>query len=89
MPGDSRDRSHACDRLNAEFERLDAASIVRWAVSTFDPDIAVSSSFGADSAVMLHLCAQVKPGEDPRSGRWAGFDKTECGLHKFEGGEGI
>ncbi len=23
----------------------------------------------------------VKPGEDPRSGRWAGFDKTECGLH--------
>lgn len=24
----------------------------------------------------------VKPGEDPRSGRWAGFGKTECGLHK-------
>lgn len=24
----------------------------------------------------------VKPGEDPRSGRWAGFEKTECGLHK-------
>ena len=21
------------------------------------------------------------PGEDPRSGRWAMFDKTECGLH--------
>jgi len=21
------------------------------------------------------------PGEDPRSGRWAGFAKTECGLH--------
>jgi phosphoadenosine phosphosulfate reductase len=20
-------------------------------------------------------------GEDPRSGRWQGFDKTECGLH--------
>ncbi len=28
-------------------------------------------------------CTQpVKPGEDPRSGRWSGFDKTECGLHK-------
>jgi len=26
--------------------------------------------------------APVKPGEDPRSGRWKGFDKTECGLHK-------
>jgi len=23
----------------------------------------------------------VKPGEDPRAGRWAGTDKTECGLH--------
>ncbi|MED1723375.1 phosphoadenylyl-sulfate reductase [Brevibacillus parabrevis] len=24
----------------------------------------------------------VFPGQDPRAGRWAGFDKTECGLHK-------
>jgi len=23
----------------------------------------------------------VKPGEDPRAGRWTGFSKTECGLH--------
>lgn len=23
----------------------------------------------------------VAPGEDPRAGRWAGTDKTECGLH--------
>lgn len=23
----------------------------------------------------------VQPGEDPRSGRWAGFAKVECGLH--------
>jgi phosphoadenosine phosphosulfate reductase len=21
------------------------------------------------------------PGEDPRSGRWRGWDKTECGIH--------
>ena len=25
--------------------------------------------------------ARVKPGDDPRSGRWAGFTKTECGIH--------
>ena len=25
---------------------------------------------------------QVLPGEDPRAGRWSGFEKTECGLHK-------
>ena len=24
----------------------------------------------------------VEPGADPRSGRWAGSDKTECGLHE-------
>ena len=27
-------------------------------------------------------CTQrVEPGDDPRAGRWAGFAKTECGLH--------
>lgn len=25
---------------------------------------------------------QVALGEDPRSGRWKGWDKTECGIHK-------
>ena len=28
-----------------------------------------------------HCTKPVMPGEDPRSGRWQGFDKTECGLH--------
>ena len=26
--------------------------------------------------------SKVAPGEDPRSGRWKGWDKTECGIHK-------
>ena len=47
--------------LEAEFEKRTAHEIIEWAVSTFDPHVAVSSSFGADSAVMLHLCSQVKP----------------------------
>ncbi len=25
--------------------------------------------------------SKVKPGEDPRSGRWVGWEKTECGIH--------
>ena len=25
--------------------------------------------------------SKVAPGEDPRSGRWSGWDKTECGIH--------
>ena len=24
---------------------------------------------------------KVRPGEDPRAGRWQGWDKTECGIH--------
>ncbi len=30
----------------------------------------------------------VKPGEDPRAGRWRGWDKTECGIHGPDGTEG-
>lgn len=34
---------------------------------------------------------KVAPGADPRSGRWAGQDKTECGIHvdTFQDGGGI
>jgi phosphoadenosine phosphosulfate reductase len=31
-----------------------------------------------------HCTRPVMPGEDPRAGRWAGQDKTECGLHPAE-----
>ncbi|HEY0274960.1 MAG TPA: phosphoadenylyl-sulfate reductase [Paenirhodobacter sp.] len=30
----------------------------------------------------------VKPGEDPRAGRWRGSQKTECGIH-FIGGKAV
>lgn len=29
----------------------------------------------------IHCTRAVRPGEDSRAGRWAGFGKTECGLH--------
>ncbi len=32
----------------------------------------------------MHCTRAVRPGEDPRAGRWAGFSKTECGLHIIE-----
>lgn len=28
---------------------------------------------------------KVRPGEDPRAGRWRGSDKTECGIHIVDG----
>jgi phosphoadenosine phosphosulfate reductase len=35
-----------------------------------------------------HCTRAVRPGEDPRAGRWAGFAKTECGLHIIEPAHG-
>ena len=29
-----------------------------------------------------HCTRAIRPGEDPRAGRWSGFVKTECGLHQ-------
>jgi phosphoadenosine phosphosulfate reductase len=31
-----------------------------------------------------HCTRAVGPGENPRAGRWAGFSKTECGLHVIQ-----
>jgi phosphoadenosine phosphosulfate reductase len=31
-----------------------------------------------------HCTRAVAPGEDARAGRWAGFTKTECGLHQIQ-----
>jgi len=49
------------ETLAAEMETLPALDIIAWAVESFGDDVAVSSSFGADAATMLHLCTQVKP----------------------------
>jgi phosphoadenosine phosphosulfate reductase len=32
-----------------------------------------------------HCTRAVRPGEDPRAGRWPGLNKTECGLHVLNG----
>lgn len=31
-----------------------------------------------------HCTRAIRPGEDPRAGRWSGFAKAECGLHVIE-----
>ncbi|MCL6515320.1 phosphoadenylyl-sulfate reductase [Alicyclobacillus sp.] len=37
---------------------------------------------GYPSIGCIHCTRPVRPGEDLRAGRWSGFDKTECGLHR-------
>ena len=42
---------------------------------------------GYPSIGCLPCTSQVKdPTDDPRAGRWAGQDKTECGIHIAEDG---
>lgn len=45
--------------LNAEFERADAATIVRWAADTFGPHLALAASM--TDAVLIDLAVQVAP----------------------------
>jgi len=48
--------------LNAMFETTDAAKIVDWTIAEFGgSNVIMSSSFGADSAVMLHMATQRVP----------------------------
>ena len=47
--------------LNARFKTAHPSEIIRFACDFFGDDIAVSSSFGADSACMLSLAVEVKP----------------------------
>ncbi|WP_338719817.1 phosphoadenylyl-sulfate reductase [Devosia sp. XK-2] len=48
--------------LNGMFDEMDAISVLRYAINDVLPgDLAIVSSFGADSAVLLHMVAQVDP----------------------------
>ena len=49
------------DAINAHLETLTAAQRVKWALDNLPANPIVSSSFGAQSAVMLHLLTQQQP----------------------------
>ena len=48
-------------RLNERFATAHPTEIIRWAVETFRPDVALTSSFGADSAALIHMALQAEP----------------------------
>jgi phosphoadenosine phosphosulfate reductase len=48
-------------RLNERFEQAHPVDIIQWAVETFRPEVALTSSFGADSAAVLHMALQTDP----------------------------
>lgn len=49
------------EKLNREFETQTSADLIRWAVKEFGDGLAMSTSFGAESAILLHLVTQIHP----------------------------
>src|SRR5688572_3958261 len=47
--------------LNASFESQHPSQIVEWAVAQWGDEVVLSSSFGAESALMIHLAIRHKP----------------------------
>jgi phosphoadenosine phosphosulfate reductase len=73
-------------------ERNGLVKVNPLAAWTFDQLLDYASAFqvpvnplmadGYPSIGCAPCTARVAPGADPRSGRWAGLGKTECGLHE-------
>jgi len=58
---ESQPQEPALSEISAGLEKLSAEERVRWALERFRPDIMLSSSFGAQSAVSLHLVTRQWP----------------------------
>ena len=54
-------KTYDYEALNQTFESQPAEEIARWAVGEFTPEVAMSTSFGAESAVLLHLVTRIHP----------------------------
>ena len=49
------------DAINQDLENADATDVVKWAAETCGEGLVMSTSFGIQSAVMLHLVTQILP----------------------------
>ena len=93
-----RKRFQTADRANLELFEVDAAGRVKvnplanWDATRISaymdehdlprhPMVAE----GFPSLGCAPCTTKVKPGEDPRAGRWRGSEKTECGIHIVDG----
>lgn len=54
-------RQQQLDLINAELERMPAQQRVAWALDNLPGEIVLSSSFGIQSAVMLHMVSLLRP----------------------------
>ena len=49
------------EQINQQFDQASAEDVVGWAAETFGDGLVMSTSFGIQAAVMLHLVTQVVP----------------------------
>jgi len=58
---DKTQRTQALAEVNVLLEKLTAHERVKWAVENLDNELVLSSSFGIQAAVCLHLVTSIKP----------------------------
>jgi phosphoadenosine phosphosulfate reductase len=61
MAFDGPERADLVERLNIELRDAEPQVILKAAIDLFGDRVALVSSFGAESAVLLHMAAQIKP----------------------------
>ncbi|HWI43535.1 MAG TPA: phosphoadenylyl-sulfate reductase [Nocardioides sp.] len=73
---------------DAKKQKVKVSPIARWSDEQVEQYIAENGVLvnplvydGYPSIGCAPCTRRVAPGEDPRSGRWAGTNKTECGIH--------
>lgn len=73
---------------DAKKQKVKVSPLARWSDEQVDRYIAENGVLvnplaydGYPSIGCWPCTRRVAPGEDPRSGRWAGTNKTECGIH--------
>jgi phosphoadenosine phosphosulfate reductase len=78
----------ALPRFEIEDGRLKVNPLADWDKARIDAHMAAHDlpvhllvAQGYPSIGCAPCTSVVKPGEDPRSGRWRGWDKVECGIH--------
>lgn len=83
--GKTRD---ALPRFEIDEGRLKINPLADWSKAALDAYFAAHElprhpleAQGYPSIGCSPCTSQVRPGEDPRAGRWRGWDKTECGIH--------
>ncbi|MBB3910273.1 phosphoadenylyl-sulfate reductase [Sphingomonas desiccabilis] len=75
-------------RFELDGDRLKVNPLITWSKEELDGYFAAHNlpvtplvAMGYPSIGCQPCTNKVAPGEDPRSGRWSGWNKTECGIH--------